>query len=73
MITAGLGTNELLKLIPELAKSTSALRPDRPVRIKYFIPEPSVRDQYTEETLPVFAYLDVGIYGHPLYAGRRRA
>jgi sarcosine oxidase len=40
------------------------------VQSKYFIPEPSVRDQYTEETLPVFAYLDVGIYGHPLYAGK---
>jgi sarcosine oxidase len=40
------------------------------VQSKYFIPEPAVRDQYTEEALPVFAYLDVGIYGHPLYTGK---
>jgi glycine/D-amino acid oxidase-like deaminating enzyme len=46
------------------------LSPDRPVQSKYFIPEPAVRHLYTEEALPVFAYLDVGIYGHPLYAGR---
>ena len=69
VITAGLGTNELLELIPGCS-ARFPLSPDRPVQSKYFIPEPSVRDQYTEETLPVFAYLDVGIYGHPLYTGR---
>jgi glycine/D-amino acid oxidase-like deaminating enzyme len=69
VITAGLGTNELLELIPGCSVRFP-LSPDRPVQSKYFIPEPSVRDQYTEETLPVFAYLDVGIYGHPLYAGK---
>jgi sarcosine oxidase len=25
---------------------------------------------FTPDVLPVFAYLDVGIYGHPLYEGR---
>jgi sarcosine oxidase len=69
VITAGLGTNELLELIPGCS-ARFPLSPDRPVQSKYFIPAPSVRDQYTEETLPVFAYLDVGIYGHPVYAGK---
>ncbi len=69
VITAGLGTNELLALIPGCS-ARFPLSPDRPVQSKYFIPDASVRDQYTEETLPVFAYLDVGIYGHPLYAGK---
>jgi sarcosine oxidase len=69
VITAGLGTNELLSLIPG-CPARFPLSPDRPVQSKYFIPDPSVRDQYTEDNLPVFAYLDVGIYGHPLYAGR---
>jgi sarcosine oxidase len=69
VITAGLGTNELLSLVPGCSVRFP-LSPDRPVQSKYFIPEPALRDQYTEETLPVFAYLDVGIYGHPIYAGR---
>ena len=25
---------------------------------------------FTSDALPVFAYLDVGIYGHPIYSGR---
>ncbi|HEY0936112.1 MAG TPA: FAD-dependent oxidoreductase [Trebonia sp.] len=69
VITAGLGTNELLELIPGCAVRFP-LSPDRPVQSKYFIPDPAVRDAYTEENLPVFAYLDVGVYGHPIYAGR---
>jgi glycine/D-amino acid oxidase-like deaminating enzyme len=69
VITAGLGTNELLELI-DGCSVRFPLSPDRPVQSKYFIPDPAVRHLYTEDTLPVFAYLDVGIYGHPLYAGK---
>jgi sarcosine oxidase len=69
VITAGLGTNELLELIGG-TPVRFPLSPDRPVQSKYFIPDPAVRDQYTEQNLPVFASLDVGIYGHPLYAGK---
>ena len=69
VITAGLGTNELLELIPGCSVRFP-LSPDRPVQSKYFIPEPAARDLYTEAALPVFAYLDVGIYGHPLYTGK---
>ena len=69
VITAGLGTNELLELIPGCSVRFP-LSPDRPVQSKYFIPEPAARDLYTEAALPVFAYLDVGIYGHPLYLGK---
>ena len=69
VITAGLGTNELLELIPGCSVRFP-LSPDRPMQSKYFIPDPAARDQYTESALPVFAYLDVGIYGHPMYSGR---
>ena len=31
------------------------------------------RDRFTEQVLPVFAYLDIGIYGHPSTRGGRRA
>jgi sarcosine oxidase len=29
-----------------------------------------MRSLFTEAALPVFAYLDVGIYGHPIYDGK---
>jgi sarcosine oxidase len=69
VITAGLGTNELLGLIGGCSVRFP-LSPDRPTQSKYFIPDPAARDLYTETALPVFAYLDVGIYGHPLYVGK---
>jgi glycine/D-amino acid oxidase-like deaminating enzyme len=69
VITAGLGTNDVLALVPG-CRVRFPLRPDRPSQSKYFIPEARQRDRFTEQALPVFAYLDIGIYGHPLYTGR---
>ncbi|HEX7737661.1 MAG TPA: FAD-dependent oxidoreductase [Ktedonobacteraceae bacterium] len=69
VITAGLGTNEVIKLIPGNTVQFP-LSPDRPSQCKYFIPPASKRAQFTSDVLPVFAYLDVGIYGHPIYEGR---
>jgi glycine/D-amino acid oxidase-like deaminating enzyme len=69
VITAGLGTNDVLGLLPGRTLPYP-LRPDRPVQSKYFIPAPGAREQFTERALPVFAYLDVGIYGHPIYDGK---
>jgi len=69
VITAGLATNEVLTLVPGCSVRFP-LRSDRPVQSKYFIPPAGTRDLFTEQALPVFAYLDVGIYGHPLYAGK---
>ena len=69
VITAGLGSNELLASIDGCALQLP-VRPDRPSESKYFIPPPNKRDQFTPDRLPVFAYLDVGIYGHPMLVGK---
>jgi glycine/D-amino acid oxidase-like deaminating enzyme len=69
VVTAGLGTNEVLGLLPG-CEVRFPLRPDRPSQSKYFIPAAADRDRFTERSLPVFAYLDIGIYGHPLYDGK---
>lgn len=69
VITAGLGTNDVLRRIPGCALQFP-LSPDRPSQCKYYIPPASKRALFTPDVLPVFAYLDVGIYGHPLYEGR---
>ena len=69
VITAGLATNDVMKLIPGNTVQFP-LSPDRPSQCKYFIPPESKRPQFTSDVFPVFAYLDVGIYGHPIYEGR---
>ncbi len=69
VITAGLGTNELLRRITDCTVQFP-LSPDRPSQCKYFIPPPAQRAQFMSDVLPVFAYLDVGIYGHPIYADK---
>jgi glycine/D-amino acid oxidase-like deaminating enzyme len=69
VITAGLGSNDVLEMLPGCSVRFP-LRPDRPMQSKYFVPGDRVRGQFTEQALPVFAYLDIGIYGHPLHEGR---
>lgn len=69
VITAGLGTNDVLELLPGCSVRFP-VRPARPMQSKYFIPPARTRHLFTETALPVFAYLDTGIYGHPLYEGR---
>jgi glycine/D-amino acid oxidase-like deaminating enzyme len=69
VLTAGLGTNALLARI-EGCDLQLPLRPDRPSESKYLIPPPAKRAMFTPDQLPVFAYLDVGIYGHPMLEGK---
>ncbi len=69
VITAGLGTNDVLQRITD-CPIHFPLVPDRPSQCKYFIPPTEKRAMFTTGALPVFAYLDVGIYGHPIYGGK---
>jgi glycine/D-amino acid oxidase-like deaminating enzyme len=69
VITAGLGTNEVLRRITGCSTQFSLI-PDRPSQCKYFIPPAEKRAMFTAEALPVFGYLDIGIYGHPIYTGK---
>lgn len=71
VIAAGLATNDLLRQVRN-CEVQFPLKPDRPMQAKYFIPSPDRRDAFTPERLPVFAYLDVGIYGHPWYVGKTK-
>ncbi|GAC1403583.1 MAG: FAD-binding oxidoreductase [Ktedonobacteraceae bacterium] len=69
VVTAGLGTNEVLERVDDCNVSFP-LSPDRPSQAKYFMPSAKKWEQFTSNVLPVFAYLDVGIYGHPIYADK---
>ena len=69
VITAGLGTNGVLARIAGCCIQYP-LQPDRPSQCKYYIPSPEKLSMFTSNALPVFAYLDVGIYGHPILNGK---
>jgi glycine/D-amino acid oxidase-like deaminating enzyme len=69
VVTAGLGTNDVLAMVPG-CQVRFPLSPDRPTQSKYFIPPAGSRAMFTEAVMPVFAYLDIGIYGHPIYEGK---
>ena len=69
VITAGLGTNDVLARI-EGCHVRFPISPDRPSQCKYYLPTAERQEEFTAGALPVFAYLDVGIYGHPIYTGK---
>ena len=69
VVAAGLGTNGVLERVDN-CRVSFPLSPDRPSQAKYFIPSAKKWEQFTSDALPVFAYLDVGIYGHPIYADK---
>ena len=69
VITAGPGTNDVLACI-EGCHLRFPLSPDRPSQCKYFLPPLERLEEFTAGALPVFAYLDIGIYGHPIYPGK---
>lgn len=69
VITAGFGTNDVLACIAG-CHTQYPLQPDRPSQCKYYMPPPEKLAEFTSDALPVFAYLDVGIYGHPILKGK---
>jgi sarcosine oxidase/L-pipecolate oxidase len=68
VITAGHGTNDVLALLPDCTLQIPITK-DRPSEAKYFVPPAEVRHQFTADVMPVIAYLDTGIYLHPIVEG----
>ena len=68
VITAGHGTNDVLARI-EGCTLQVPLTKDRPSEAKYFVPAADVRAQFTSDVMPVIAYLDTGVYVHPIVPG----
>jgi N-methyl-L-tryptophan oxidase len=71
VITAGKGTNELITKIKNNPPPFPIVY-DRPQRKYYYPPEKLVK-QFLPEYFPVFAYTDVGIYGHPVFDKKKGA
>jgi glycine/D-amino acid oxidase-like deaminating enzyme len=68
VITAGHGTNDVLAKLPGCGLRVPITK-DRPSDAKYFVPPADVRERFTAPAMPVIAYLDTGIYCHPIVDG----
>lgn len=68
VVTAGHGTNDVLARLNGALLHVPLAR-DRPVEAKYFTPRAGVREQFASDAMPVIAYLDAGIYCHPIIDG----
>ena len=68
MITAGHGTNDVLSRLDGCDLQIPITK-DRPSEAKYFVPPADRRSEYTSDVMPVIAYLDTGVYVHPIVEG----
>ena len=68
VVTAGHGTNDVLALLPGNTLKVPITK-DRPNDARYFRPPADQRHLFTSDVLPVIAYLDTGIYLHPIVDG----
>jgi glycine/D-amino acid oxidase-like deaminating enzyme len=68
VVTAGHGTNDVLARLRGALLQVPLTR-DRPIEAKYFTPPPDSRGQFASDAMPVIAYLDAGIYCHPIVDG----
>jgi glycine/D-amino acid oxidase-like deaminating enzyme len=71
VVTAGKGTNGVISRI----KNTHLVFPisyERPQR-RYYYPAKDKIDMFMPDKFPVFAYTDVGIYGHPIFDKKKGA
>jgi glycine/D-amino acid oxidase-like deaminating enzyme len=68
VLTAGHGTNDVLSLLPGCSLQVPITR-DRPAEAKYFTPPADHRARFVAGAMPTIAYLDAGIYCHPIVEG----
>jgi glycine/D-amino acid oxidase-like deaminating enzyme len=68
VVAAGHGTNDLLALVPGCHLRVPITK-DRPTDAKYLVPPADSRPHFTADAMPVIAYLDTGIYCHPIVDG----
>jgi sarcosine oxidase len=68
VVTAGHGTNDVLSMLPG-CRLRVPITKDRPAEAKYLVPPARVRDRFVAGAMPTIAYLDAGIYCHPIVEG----
>lgn len=72
VISAGRGTNDVLQIVDK-NKLLFPITFDKPQEKKYYYPTKDIFDQFLPKNFPIFAYLDIGIYGHPIFDKKKGA
>lgn len=72
VVTAGLGTNDLLKRIKNNSLILQITQ-DKPQECKYYYPPKNLVNMFLPKNFPGIAYLDVGIYLHPIFDKKKGA
>jgi glycine/D-amino acid oxidase-like deaminating enzyme len=72
VITAGVWANDVIRLVVG-NKLALPIRLDKPQERKYYYPPRDKIALFTPDKFPVFAYLDLGIYGHPVFDTKKGA
>ena len=72
VITSGRFINDVLGLLSG-NKLQFSITPARPKENKYVYPSEKLLTMFLPENFPVFAYLDAGIYGHPVFDRKKGA
>lgn len=68
-ITAGVWINDVLALFSDVTIPPLPITALKPPKTVYFLPKKSNQKLFSIKRCPVFAYLDVGIFGHPMFTG----
>ena len=68
VVTAGHGTNDVLARLDGCTLQVPIAK-DRPSDAQYLAPPAHLRARFTAGAMPVIAYLDAGIYCHPIVDG----
>jgi|SRR3989344_8845467 len=68
-ITTGVWINDVLALFDNCDIPPLPITKLKPPKTVYFLPKKSKQNLFSIKKLPVFAYLDVGIFGHPMFEG----
>jgi sarcosine oxidase/L-pipecolate oxidase len=68
VVCAGHGTNDVLARM-DGARLQVPLTRDRPIEARYYTPPADQRAAFSAPAMPVLAYLDAGIYCHPIVEG----
>ena len=71
ILTPGIWINDVVRLIVNCSLQFP-ITPDRPRQCKYFILPKNLQKLFSPSNFPVFAYLDIGIYGHPFLKGKTK-
>jgi glycine/D-amino acid oxidase-like deaminating enzyme len=68
VVAAGHGTNDVLLRLEGACLQVPITRA-RPIDARYVTPAAGSRNQFASDAMPVIAYLDAGIYCHPIVDG----